>query len=91
MARKRKDSTSATSDRITKEGGGEQEHVKKKEKMVVEGLLLSMIKSKEMRSAVHTKFKHQKRLEKRKRVKTREVAKQRALELGEAVCLSSFF
>ncbi|GFP97185.1 ribosome production factor 1 [Phtheirospermum japonicum] len=46
-------------------------------------LLPSMIKNKEKRSAVHAKLKHEKKLEKRKRVKAREAEEKRALELGE--------
>ncbi|KAK6916049.1 Brix domain [Dillenia turbinata] len=46
-------------------------------------LLPSMIKNKEKRSAVHAKLKHQKKLEKRKKIKARDAAEKRALELGE--------
>lgn len=89
MGGKRKDFASTTSVQGTEEGG--KQKVKKKEKLAVDGLLPSTIKNKEKRSAVHAKLKHQKRLEKRKRAKAREAAEQRALELGEEVCLSSLF
>ncbi|KAL3620229.1 hypothetical protein CASFOL_035141 [Castilleja foliolosa] len=46
-------------------------------------LLPSTIKNKEKRSAVHAKIKHDKKLEKKKRVKAREAEEKRALELGE--------
>ncbi|XP_042465589.1 ribosome production factor 1-like [Zingiber officinale] len=45
--------------------------------------LPSMIKNKEKRSEVYSKLKREKRIEKRKQAKAREVAIQRALELGE--------
>lgn len=59
-------------------GGAEEGTKEKKQRM-----LPSMIKNKEKRSAVHTKLKREKRIEKRKQAKTREAALQRALELGE--------
>ncbi|CAJ1950599.1 unnamed protein product [Sphenostylis stenocarpa] len=43
----------------------------------------SMIKNKEKRSEVHAKLKHQKKLDKRAKAKTRDAALKRALELGE--------
>lgn len=46
-------------------------------------LLPSMIKNKEKRSAVHAKLKHQKKVEKRKKLKARDFEEKRALELGE--------
>ncbi|PKI48880.1 hypothetical protein CRG98_030728 [Punica granatum] len=46
-------------------------------------LLPSMMKNKEKRSAVHAELKHQKKLEKRKKIKARDAAEKRALELGE--------
>ncbi|CAN4120378.1 unnamed protein product [Withania somnifera] len=48
-----------------------------------ESMRPSMIKNKEKRSAVHAKLKHQKKVEKRKKVKAREAAEKKALELGE--------
>lgn len=48
-------------------------------------ILPSMIKNKEKRSAVHAKLKQQKKLEKRKKIKARDAAEKRALELGEEV------
>lgn len=46
-------------------------------------ILPSTIKNKERRSAVHAKLKQQKKLEKRKKLKERDAAEKRALELGE--------
>ncbi|XP_044501530.1 ribosome production factor 1-like [Mangifera indica] len=46
-------------------------------------ILPSMIKNKEKRSSVHAKLKHQKKLEKRKKLKARDAAEKLALELGE--------
>ncbi|KAF7852251.1 LOW QUALITY PROTEIN: hypothetical protein BT93_L5391 [Corymbia citriodora subsp. variegata] len=46
-------------------------------------ILPSTIKNKERRSAVHAKLKQQKTLEKRKKLKARDAAEKRALELGE--------
>ncbi|XP_020518329.1 ribosome production factor 1 isoform X2 [Amborella trichopoda] len=43
----------------------------------------SMIKNKVKRSIVYAKLKHEKKVEKRKKAKAREVAEKRALELGE--------
>lgn len=49
----------------------------------VKKTLPSMIKNKEKRNEVYSKLKREKRIEKRKQAKAREVAIQRALELGE--------
>ncbi|KAJ0111667.1 hypothetical protein Patl1_00725 [Pistacia atlantica] len=46
-------------------------------------ILPSMIKNKEKRSSVHAKLKHEKKLEKRKKLKARDAAEKLALELGE--------
>ncbi|KAJ6955684.1 ribosome production factor 1 [Populus alba x Populus x berolinensis] len=46
-------------------------------------ILPSMIKNKEKRSAVHAKLKHEKKVEKRKKLKARDAEEKRALELGE--------
>ncbi|KAK4753282.1 hypothetical protein SAY87_022080 [Trapa incisa] len=46
-------------------------------------ILPSMIKNKEKRSEIHAKLKIQKKLEKRKKIKARDAAEKRALELGE--------
>ncbi|KAB1212389.1 Ribosome production factor 1 [Morella rubra] len=59
---------------------------KKQKKLVEEKkgeILPSMIKNKEKRSAVHAKLKQEKKLEKRKKIKARDAAEKRALELGE--------
>ena len=45
----------------------------------------SMIKNKEKRSELHAKLKHQKKLDKRAKAKSRDAAIKRALELGEEV------
>ncbi|CAN6466179.1 unnamed protein product [Victoria cruziana] len=45
--------------------------------------LPSAIKNKDKRSAVHSKLKHEKKVEKRKRIKARDAAEKKALELGE--------
>lgn len=61
---------------------------KKQKKLVEEKkgeTLPSMIKNKEKRSAVHAKLKQEKKLEKRKKIKARDAAEKRALELGEEV------
>ncbi|KAJ4783542.1 Ribosome production factor 1 [Rhynchospora pubera] len=51
----------------------------KKQKLI----LASQIKNKEKRSAVYAKLKHEKRVEKRKKIKARDAASKQALELGE--------
>ncbi|KDP24558.1 hypothetical protein JCGZ_25122 [Jatropha curcas] len=61
---------------------------RKKKKSSEEGekketTLPSMIKNKEKRSAAHAKLRHQKKLEKRKKLKSRDADEKRALELGE--------
>ncbi|KAH9787167.1 Brix domain-containing protein [Citrus sinensis] len=65
---------------------GEKENDKNNEnisKKMKKEILPSMIKNKEKRSAVHAKLKHQKKVEKRKKLKARDAAEKRALELGE--------
>lgn len=68
-------------------GGGDNERKRKKptatEPKEKREILPSMIKNKEKRSAVHAKLKQQKKLEKRKKLKDRDAAEKRALELGE--------
>ncbi|KAK9910048.1 hypothetical protein M0R45_034025 [Rubus argutus] len=67
------------------EGGEEPKPVEvEKEIKKRKGILPSMIKNKDKRSAVHAKLKQEKKLEKRKKVKARDAAEKRALELGEA-------
>ncbi|KAJ8898744.1 hypothetical protein K2173_004967 [Erythroxylum novogranatense] len=60
---------------------------KKKKKEVGESkkkeILPSMIKNKEKRSEIYAKLKHQKKVEKRKKIKARDAAEKQALELGE--------
>ncbi|KAF9688015.1 hypothetical protein SADUNF_Sadunf02G0153100 [Salix dunnii] len=56
---------------------------KKMEKEKRREILPSMIKNKEKRSAVHAKLKHEKKVEKRKKLKARDAEEKRALELGE--------
>ncbi|KAK4356429.1 hypothetical protein RND71_025400 [Anisodus tanguticus] len=66
-----------------------EERVEEEEKRVKEkqegreSMRPSMIKNKEKRSAVHAKLKQQKKVDKRRKVKAREVAEKKALELGE--------
>lgn len=48
-----------------------------------EQILPSMVKNKAKRSEIHAKLKHEKKLEKRKKLKSRDAADKRALELGE--------
>ncbi|DAD49762.1 TPA_asm: hypothetical protein HUJ06_000126 [Nelumbo nucifera] len=60
-------------------GEGEEEQQQQKKRQ----MLPSLIKNKEKRSAVHAKLKHEKKLEKRKKLKARDAAEKRALELGE--------
>ncbi|XP_059634481.1 uncharacterized protein LOC132276867 [Cornus florida] len=62
---------------------GRKEDENKKMQTNGQQLLPSMIKNKEKRSEIHAKLKHQKKLEKRKKVKARDAAEKRALELGE--------
>ncbi|XVF72907.1 hypothetical protein PTKIN_Ptkin12aG0158300 [Pterospermum kingtungense] len=73
------------SEREGMEGDNDSGNSNKKMKMKKEKseILPSLIKNKEKRSAVHAKLKHQKKLEKRKKLKTRDAAVKRALELGE--------
>ncbi|KAI4355335.1 hypothetical protein L6164_004117 [Bauhinia variegata] len=77
--RKKSDIEGGESSLASKDNGDESRN-NKKTKMEV---LPSMIKNKEKRSAVHAKLKHQKKLEKRKKLKAREAAEKKALELGE--------
>lgn len=51
-------------------------------------ILPSLIKNKEKRSAVHAKLKHEKKVEKKKKAKLRDVALKKALELGEEAMIS---
>ncbi|XP_074279587.1 uncharacterized protein LOC141604921 [Silene latifolia] len=46
-------------------------------------ILPSMIKNKQKRSEIHSKLKQQKKVDKRKKVKARDAAEKRAVELGE--------
>ncbi|KAE9463164.1 hypothetical protein C3L33_04917, partial [Rhododendron williamsianum] len=62
---------------------GDDDSKQKKNGSKGQQLLPSTIKNKEKRSAVHAKLKQQKKLEKRKRAKTRDAAEKQALELGE--------
>lgn len=65
------------------EGEEDSKHNIKKMKKEKSEILPSSIKNKEKRSAVHAKLKHQKKLDKRKKLKARDAAAKRALELGE--------
>ncbi|EOX95527.1 Ribosomal RNA processing Brix domain protein isoform 2 [Theobroma cacao] len=64
------------------EGDNDSKNNNKKMKQKSE-ILPSSVKNKEKRSAVHAKLKHQKKVEKRKKLKARDAAEKRALELGE--------
>ncbi|KAF4356927.1 hypothetical protein G4B88_030289 [Cannabis sativa] len=63
-------------------GGGDEEELEAKQ-FTKKEILPSTIKNKDKRSEVHAKLKQQKKLEKRKKVKARDAAISRALELGE--------
>lgn len=69
----------------------EEEYNDSKEKKTKKEILPSMIKNKDKRSEVHAKLKHQKKLEKRKKIKARDAAIKRALDLGEEVPIFFFF
>ena len=69
------------------EGDNDSKNSIKKMKNEKSEILPSSIKNKEKRSAVHAKLKHQKKLEKRKKLKARDATEKRALELGEEVFL----
>ncbi|XP_035539518.1 ribosome production factor 1 isoform X2 [Juglans regia] len=88
MGEKRKKNRGEAADRFERENeNGEYENEqRKKQKKQIENkgeILPSMIKNKEKRSEVHAKLKHQKKLDKRKKIKARDAAEKRALELGE--------
>ncbi|XAR55548.1 hypothetical protein NMG60_11035649 [Bertholletia excelsa] len=86
MGGKRKKDVSGEEEENNYGDGDNAERKKKKkeeEREKADQLLPSMIKNKEKRLAVHQKLKHQKKLEKRKRVKARDAAEKSALELGE--------
>ncbi|XP_062000834.1 uncharacterized protein LOC133718055 [Rosa rugosa] len=65
------------------EGGEEPKPVAVEIEKKKKGILPSMIKNKDKRAAVHAKLKQEKKLDKRKKVKARDAAEKRALELGE--------
>jgi hypothetical protein len=93
MGRKRKTSESDVEDAYETEKENEEYRNKQQQqkKKTVE-IVPSMIRNKERRSEVHAKLKHQKKLEKRKKIQARDAAEKRALELGEEVpCLFFFF
>lgn len=48
-------------------------------------ILPSMIKNKDKRAKVYAKQKHEKKVEKQKKIKARDAAEKQALELGEEV------
>ena len=88
MGTKRKKSESETMEDYDDDEVLDKKEKKKMEKMEKEKkkeILPSMIKNKEKRSAVHAKLKHQKKVEKRKKLKARDAEEKRALELGEEV------
>ncbi|XP_021911543.1 ribosome production factor 1, partial [Carica papaya] len=82
MGGKRKKSEGKGVEEEDAEAYGENSRYSDRKKQKQE-ILPSMIKNKEKRSAVHAKLKHQKLLDKRKKLKARDAAEKRALELGE--------
>ncbi|XP_062157372.1 uncharacterized protein LOC133864937 [Alnus glutinosa] len=84
MGRKRKTNESDAEDAFETEKENEEYRNKQQQqkKKTVE-IVPSMIRNKERRSEVHAKLKHQKKLEKRKKIQARDAAEKRALELGE--------
>lgn len=86
MGGKRKKSEGKGVEEEDAEAYGENSRYSDRKKQKQE-ILPSMIKNKEKRSAVHAKLKHQKLLDKRKKLKARDAAEKRALELGEEVSL----
>lgn len=93
MGRKRKASESEAEDAFEKEKENEEYRNKQQQQKKNAGEIVpSMIRNKERRSEVHAKLKHQKKVEKRKKIHARDAAEKRALELGEEVpCLFFFF
>jgi ribosome production factor 1 len=92
MGRKRKASESEAEDAFEKEKENEEYRNKQQQKKKAGEIVPSMIRNKERRSEVHAKLKHQKKVEKRKKIQARDAAEKRALELGEEVpCLIFFF
>ncbi|XP_010556658.1 PREDICTED: ribosome production factor 1-like [Tarenaya hassleriana] len=61
-------------------GTSREEDKKKKQKQEI---LPSMIKNKEKRSQVYAKLRHEKKVEKKKKIRSRDAAEKRAVELGE--------
>ena len=78
--RKKSDSETGEGEESTARAIDYDKETKKKKE-----ILPSTIKNKDKRSEVHAKLKHQKKLEKRKKLKARDAAIKRALELGEEV------
>lgn len=95
MGEKRKKNRGEAAGRFERdnENGEYENEQRKKQKKQIEDkgeILPSIIKNKEKRSEVHAKLKHQKKLDKRKKIKARDAAEKRALELGEEVGRSFF-
>ncbi|KMZ71598.1 Ribosome production factor [Zostera marina] len=79
--RKRKKKKTEEKDDDIDDDTGTGVHGEKKKSII----LPSMIKNKDKRMAVHAKRKHEKKLEKRKRAKERELSVKKAVELGEEI------
>lgn len=65
------------------EGGGDDYIGREEKRPRKEKIQASQIKNKEKRSAVYAKLKHEKRVEKRKKIKARDASYKQAIELGE--------
>uniref|UniRef100_A0A2P2LM38 Brix domain-containing family protein n=1 Tax=Rhizophora mucronata TaxID=61149 RepID=A0A2P2LM38_RHIMU len=62
---------------------GDRSEKGKREREEEKDILPSMIKNKEKRLEVYAKLKHQKKVEKRKKLKARDAAEKQAIQLGE--------
>jgi ribosome production factor 1 len=65
------------------EGGGDGSIGREEKRPRKEKIQASQIKNKEKRSTVYAKLKHEKQIEKRKKIKARDAAYKQAVELGE--------
>ncbi|KNA23685.1 hypothetical protein SOVF_022760 [Spinacia oleracea] len=70
-------------DREDSNNGGREDAKPSTSTFRKEQILPSMIKNKAKRSEIHSRLKHEKKLDKRKKIKARDAADKRALELGE--------
>lgn len=84
MGGKRKRRESEGADAAEAEMENQEHRNKEQQKSKKAGEIVpSTIKNKAKRSEVHAKLKHQKKVEKRKKIQARDAAEKRALELGE--------